>query len=64
MQNITTTINDIKDVYTLAVVAYALQLANHTLKDSVLDILASTALETGTFFNLIRGLRVSKMKRN
>lgn len=41
IENVATNIHDIDDVYTLAIAAYALQLADHAIKDQILDILVA-----------------------
>lgn len=49
IENVATNIHDIDDVdvYTLAIAAYALQLADHAIKDQILDRLVSQAIEKG-----------------
>lgn len=49
INNIVTNINDIHDSYSLAVVAYALQLANHPIKDQVLESLIGKSTLEGNW---------------
>ncbi|XP_037051859.1 CD109 antigen-like [Bradysia coprophila] len=47
IDNVATNVHDIDDVYTLAITAYALQLAGHVMKDDILDKLVAKAIENG-----------------